>query len=67
MKAKVKLTHSVEIFVEGESEDEIMDWLRQTTPRQVVELISDQSLDESYDEEIICFVDDNSIVDYTIK
>ena len=32
MKAKVRLTYSVEMFVESDSEDAIIDWLNCTTP-----------------------------------
>ena len=32
MKAKVRLTYSVEMFVEGKSEEAIEDWLSRTTP-----------------------------------
>ena len=32
MKCKVRLTHTVEMYVEGESEEAIMDWLLCTTP-----------------------------------
>ena len=65
MKCKVKFTRTVEIFVEGESEETITDWMRQTTPEGAY-LLSNGSAEEKYDEEIVCFVDDNSVVDYKI-
>jgi hypothetical protein len=67
MKCKVRLTRTVEIFVEGSSEDAIMDWLRQTTPEQAY-MLTDGNVDcDTYDEEIVCCVRDDSIVDYVIK
>lgn len=32
MKAKVRLTHSVEMLVEAESNEQLQDWLNTTTP-----------------------------------
>lgn len=65
MKYKVKLTHTVELFVEGKSMDDVQDWLNQTTPSQAKKL-ADRSVYEDYSEEIICPVADNSVVDYII-
>lgn len=36
MKAKVELTYSVTLFVEGKSSDAISDWLAQTTPSEAL-------------------------------
>ena len=66
MKAKVRLTYSVEMFVEGESEEVIEDWLRCTTPTEAKELVGNNSVTEDYSEEIICCVRDDSVVDYVI-
>ena len=66
MKCKVRLTRTVELIVEGTSEDVIMDWLAQTTPEEAY-LVSDGSAEESYDEEIICYVQEDSEVDYVIE
>lgn len=66
MKFKVRLTRTVELFVEGKDEEVIMDWLSQTTPEEAY-LLSDGGADDSYDEEIICPVRDDSVVDYIIK
>lgn len=65
MKCKVRLTRTVELFVEGKDEEAIMDWLRETTPEEAYQL-ADGGADDSYDEEIICPVRDDSIVDYVI-
>lgn len=67
MKAKVRLTYSVEMFVEGESEEAIYDWLNCTTPTEAKEFAGDNYIDEYYSEEIICPVRDDSVVDYIIK
>lgn len=66
MKCKVRLTHTVEIFVEGESEEAIMDWLLFTTPQEAKELASNGVI-EHFDEEIVCEVRDDSEVDYVIE
>lgn len=65
MKCKVRLTRTVELFVEGKSEDAILDWLRQTTPEGAY-LATDGDVEDEYDEEIVCVVSDNSVVNYTI-
>jgi hypothetical protein len=69
MKCKVKLTHTVELFVEGESIDQIQDWLARTTPEEAYLLAYDNGgqPDSEYDEEIICEVRNDSVVDYVIK
>lgn len=66
MKAKVRLTYSVEMFVDGESEEAINDWLSCTTPTEAKELARNNFVTEDYSEEIICCVRDNSVVDYVI-
>lgn len=67
MKCKVRLTHTVTLFVEGESEDQIQDWLAQTTPEEAYLASYGSSVDSEYEEEIICEVRDDSEVDYVIK
>lgn len=67
MKCKVRLTHTVELFVEGKDEEAIMDWLSQTTPEQAYDLTDGNLEMDEYDEEMICPVRDDSIVDYVIK
>ena len=66
MKAKVRLTRIVELFVEGETEDDIMDWLAETTPEEAY-LVADGNAEEEYKDEIVCFVREDSVVDYVIK
>lgn len=65
MKCKVRLTRTVELFVEGKSEDAILDWLWQTTPEGAY-LAADGDVGDEYDEEIVCVVRDDSVVNYTI-
>lgn len=66
VKAKVILTHSVEIIVEGNSLDEITDWMRQTTPDEAKSLAIDLcNIKEHYEEEAIKVV--NQKADYVIK
>lgn len=69
MKCKVRLTHTVILFVEGKSEDQIQDWLNNTTPTEAYLLAynNDGKPNSEYDEEIICEVRDDSEVDYMIK
>ena len=66
MKCKVRLTRMVEMFVEGQDEETIIDWLRCTTPEEAFRLVDGHVNDESYDEEIICTVREDSVVDYVI-
>jgi hypothetical protein len=66
MKCKVRMTHTIEFFVEGKSEDSILDWMNGVTPEQARELINDVDYEE-YAEEIICPIADDSIVDYVIN
>ncbi len=69
MKCKVRLTHTVTLFVEGNSEDQVQDWLAQTTPEEAYLLAYENGniIESEYDEEIICVVKDDSDVDYIIK
>lgn len=69
MKCKVRLTHTVELFVEGESIDQIWDWLAGTTPEEAYLLALDNGgqPDTDYEEDIVCEVSKNSVVDYVIK
>lgn len=68
MKCKVRLTHTVEMFVEGESEDAIMDWLLCVTPQEAANCAEKcgKGVSEYYDEEIVCHVREDSEVDYVI-
>lgn len=69
MKCKVRLTYEVEMFVEGPSEESIHEWLLCTTPQEAKECAyqNGKIVSENYDEEIVCYVDDNSEVDYVIE
>lgn len=69
MKCKVRLTHTVTLFVEGESIDQIQDWLARTTPEEAYMLAYDNGgqPDTDYEEDIVCEVSKNSIVDYVIE
>ena len=69
MKCKVRLTYEVEMFVEGESEEAIQEWLLCNTPQEAKECAyqNGKKVTEHYDEEIICPVRDDSEVDYVIK
>ena len=74
MKCKVRLTYSVEMFVEGESEEAIVDWLNCTTPTEAKNLAENnfatgksRFVTEDYSDEIICHVQDDSVVDYVIQ
>ena len=66
MKCKVRLTRMVEMFVEGKDEDAIMDWLSCTTPEEAFELAGGHVNDDVYEDEIVCEVREDSVVDYVI-
>jgi hypothetical protein len=65
MKCKVRLTHTVEMFVEGPSEEAIQEWLLCTTPEEARDMAI-RGISEDYNEEIIAYVRDDSEVDYII-
>lgn len=69
MKCKVRLSYAVEMFVEGESEEAIRNWLLNTTPQEAKDLAykNGKFVNEDYEEEIICPVRDDSEVDYVIE
>ena len=66
MKCKVRFTRTVEMYVEGEDEAAILDWMYQTTPEQAY-LLADGDVEETYNEEIICPIRDDCEVNYTIQ
>lgn len=66
MKAKVKLTYSVTLNVEGKDMDAIQDWLNSTTPMEVAEP-NKYDYEEEYEEEIIRVLNDNAKVNLKIK
>lgn len=61
---KVKLTHSVDVFVEAATEDDLMDWMNRTTPAEALEQ-SEQKAESSYSEEVLCMV--NGYADIVLK
>lgn len=65
MKCKVRLSYTVELFVEGESEETVKDWLNSTTPTEAKELANNMVY-EDFSEEILCNVREDSVVDYVI-
>lgn len=69
MKCKVRLTHTVEMYVEGPSEEAIQEWLLCNTPQEAKDLAygNGKVVSEDYDEEILCYVRDDSEVDYVIE
>ena len=66
MKCKVRLAYEVEMIVEAETEDNIQEWLLCTTPQEAKEMAL-HHVSESYDEEIIDYVNEDTEVDYVIK
>lgn len=66
MKCKVKLSRVIELYVEGKDEDAIMDWLYQTTPEEACRLAGGHVSREDYEEEIVCTVSEDYVVDYVI-
>lgn len=66
MKCKVRLVRVVELVVEGKDEETIMDWLNVTTPEGAY-LEANGNAMEYYEDEILCAVDDDSVVDYVIE
>ena len=67
MKARVRLSYTIELSVEAKSEEAIMEWMSGITPDEVASLVDKHQIDESYDEEIICPISEISDVDYVIK
>lgn len=69
MKCKVRLTHTVELFVEGKSEEQILDWLNCVTPEEAYLIAYNNGGHPGtvYDEEIVCEVRDDSEVDYVVN
>ena len=59
MIAKVRLTYTVDVFVKGDSEDQIMDWAREHTPSEAADDVAKRgkTVNESWDEEIMAWVD----------
>ena len=74
MKCKVRLSYSVVLCVEGKDEDEIWDWLNNTTPEGAKSLACYQNgitcgrgtMIDNYEECILSVVPESSIADYVI-
>lgn len=66
MKCKVKLTRTVELYVEGKNEEAILDWLYQTTPEGAY-LAADGDVEDEYSDEIVCCVGNDVNVNYVIE
>lgn len=54
MVAKVRMTHTVELFIEGKTEEDIQDWMNNHTPEEVVR--NGKYNTEDYADEILCYV-----------
>lgn len=71
MKRKVRLTHTVELVIEGKSEDRIYDFIQTHTPSEVKKLVNSScgDVEESYDEEILDGFSEDDFVkaDYVIE
>lgn len=66
MKCKVRLTHTVELFVEAESTEQVQNWLNVTTPEQAIVAV-DKYIESNYTEEILCYVREDSEVDMRLN
>ena len=66
MKCKVRLTQTVEMYVEGQSWNSVQEWLLCTTPQEAIDC-AENEVSVYYDEEIVCEVRDDSEVDYVIE
>ena len=69
MKAKVKLTYSVELVVEADNLEQLQDWVNGTTPIEAKEMAekNNRIIDEDYSEEILHRVRDDAFPDISIK
>lgn len=71
MKAKVRLTHIVELNVEGADEDEIWDWVYGMTPQDaIIDIYGHYSNEphngETFNEDILEILPEDAEVDYKI-
>lgn len=67
MKAKVRLTMSVELIVEGDNEEVITDWLNTTSPSEAIKLSDGNIEDVFYNDKILGFAPANARPGYVIK
>lgn len=69
MKARVRLSYSVELVVEADNLEQLQDWVNGTTPDEAREMAekNNRIVDEDYSEEILCPVRYDSTSDVSIK
>ena len=62
---KVRLTYMVDAFIKGENEDQIMNYIREMTPRGIYEVASENGryVEESFDEFVLADVRPDSDCD----
>lgn len=60
-KYKVKMSHTTEFFIEAETQEELIDYMCEHTPDDFKEIGVNE-----YENEIICEIREDSIVDITI-
>ena len=62
---KVRFTYTVDVFIKGDSEDQIMGYMRDTTPAEALKEASKSGhyINEAYDEFVLCDVRDNRACD----
>lgn len=67
MKAVIRMTHTVDVWIEGEDEESIMEWAQEHTPEEVVTIAQKQGVEwaciEDYKEAMI-IRDDSNMGDY---
>ena len=63
---KVRFTYTVDVFIKGDSEDQIMDYMRNTTPNEAFRKASKSGhyVEEAYDEFVLADIRPDS--DYDI-
>lgn len=68
---KVRLTYTVDVFIKGKNEDQIMDYIRQMTPREIYLAASKSGhyIEESFDEFVLADIkpDSEYDIDLTIS
>jgi hypothetical protein len=62
-KYKIKMTHTVELAVKAENEEKVWDWMSMHTPDELYSTIGHHT----FDEDVICPIRNDSIVDLTIE
>ncbi len=66
MKFLVEMSHTVTLVIEASSEDVVQDFISCTTPQEVLDLVGDTVVDESYNETILNKLPDTASAHYTI-